>query len=101
MSQQLSLLLYSLLEIPQWLSGKESTCNAGDTEDVGLIPGSEDPLEKGMATHSSILPGEFHGQRSLVGYSPQGHKESDTTDRLTYTHMHMHAHTQELNYSVF
>ena len=32
--------------------GKESTCNAGDS---GLIPGSEDPLEKGMATHSSIL----------------------------------------------
>ena len=37
--------------------------------------GQEDLLEKGMATHSSILPGEFHGQRSLVGYSPWGHKE--------------------------
>ena len=33
--------------------------------------GQEDPLEKGMATHSSIL-GEFHGQRSLAGYSPPG-----------------------------
>ena len=32
--------------------GKESVCNAGD---VNLIPGWEDPLEKGMATHSSIL----------------------------------------------
>ena len=30
-----------------------------------------------------FLPGEFHGQRSLVGYSPQGHKESDMTERLT------------------
>ena len=30
----------------------------------------EDPLEKGMATQSNILPGEFHGQRSLVSYSP-------------------------------
>ena len=30
----------------------------------------EDPLEKEMATHSSILVGEFHGQRSLAGYSP-------------------------------
>ena len=30
-----------------------------------------------------FLPGEFHGQRSLVGYSPQGHKESDTTEQLT------------------
>ena len=42
--------------------------------------GQEDPLEKGMATHSSILPGESHGQRSLVGYSPQGRKESDMTE---------------------
>ena len=32
----------------------------------------EDPLEKEMATHSSIVPGESHGQRSLAGYSPQG-----------------------------
>src|SRR5574337_824121 len=31
----------------------------------------------GMATHSSILPGESHGQRRLEGYSPWGHKESD------------------------
>ena len=37
--------------------------------------GWEDPLEKGMATHSSIL-----GQRSLVGYSPCGCKESNTTE---------------------
>ena len=29
--------------------------------------GQEDPLEKGMGTHSSILLGEFHGQRSLAG----------------------------------
>ena len=44
----------------------------------------EDSLEKGMATHSSILlPGEFHGQRSLAGYSPWGRKESDMTERLT------------------
>ena len=30
-----------------------------------------------------FLPGEFHGQRSLVGYGPRGHKESDTTKQLT------------------
>ena len=45
--------------------------------------GWEDPLEKGMATHSVVLPGEFHGRRSLVGYSPWGRKESDTTERLS------------------
>ena len=38
-----------------------------------------------MATHSSILPGEFHGQRSLAGYSPWGGKESDTTEQLSLT----------------
>ena len=32
-----------------------------------------------------LLPGEFHGQRSLVGYSPWDHKESDTTERLHFT----------------
>ena len=33
-----------------------------------------------------FLPGEFHGQRSLVGYSPWGYKESNMTERLTQTH---------------
>ena len=36
--------------------------------------GWENPLEKEMATHSSILPGKSHGQGKLAGYSPQGHK---------------------------
>ena len=43
----------------------------------------EDPLEKEMVTHSNILARESHGQRCLVGYSPWGHKESDTTEHLT------------------
>ena len=42
-----------------------------------------------MATHSSILPGESHGQKSLAGYSPWGHKESDMTERLTHTHFNL------------
>ena len=36
--------------------------------------GWEDPLEKEMATHSNFLPGKFHGQKSLAGYSPWGRK---------------------------
>ena len=40
----------------------------------------EEPLEEGMATHSVFLPEESHGQRRLAGYSPQGCKESDTTE---------------------
>ena len=45
--------------------------------------GQEDPLEKEMATHSSILASGFHGYRSLVGYSPWGHKVSDTIEQLS------------------
>ena len=37
-----------------------------------------------MATTPLLLPGKFHGQRSLVGYSPRDHKESDTTEQLYF-----------------
>ena len=44
--------------------------------------------------HQSIvfLSGEFHGQRSLVGYSPWVAKELDMTEQLTHTHKHTHWH---------
>ena len=42
--------------------------------------GQEDPLEKETASHPVFLPGESQEQRSLVGYSSWGHKESDTTE---------------------
>ena len=52
-----------------------------------LSLGWEDPLEKEIATTPVFLPGESHGRRSLVGYSPRGRKESDTTERLQF-HFH-------------
>ena len=43
----------------------------------------EDPLEEEMAPTPVFLPGKLHGQRSLVGYSPRGHRRgSDTTEQL-------------------
>ena len=54
----------------------------------------EDPLEEGMATQSSILAWRIpYGQRSLAGYSPWGHKESDMTEQLRtiYAHIFMAA----------
>ena len=45
-----------------------------------LSLGLKDTLEKEMATHSSILAGESHAQRSLVGYGPQDCKEPDATE---------------------
>ena len=47
--------------------------------------GQEDPLEKGMATHSSILAWEIPWTEEMGGYSPWGHKESDTTEQLTFS----------------
>ena len=50
--------------------------------------GREDPLEKGMATHSSSLSWESHGQKNLEGYSPWGPNESEKTEQLArYYHI--------------
>ena len=53
-----------------------------------LSLGREDPLQKRMGTHSVFLPGESHGQRSLVGSSPWGHKESDMTEETQHALIH-------------
>ena len=58
---------------PRWLSGKGSAYNAGD---VGLDPWEE------VATHSSILAGGSHGQRSLADCSPWGCREWNTTEHI-------------------
>ena len=42
--------------------------------------GSDDHLEKGAATHSSFLPGEFHGVSSSAGYRAWGYKQLDMTE---------------------
>ena len=49
--------------------------------------GWEVPLKKEWQSTPVFLPGEFHGQRSLAGYSPWGCKELDLTERLTHTHV--------------
>ena len=62
------------------LIGKESACHVGDP---GLIPGLRRvPLRREWLPTKVFLSGEFHGQRSLVGYSPCGHKESNMTEWL-------------------
>ena len=55
-------------------------------ETRGSIPGSgRSPGEGNWQPTPVLLPGESHGGRSLVGYSPWGHKESDTTEQLHFT----------------
>ena len=57
--------------------------------------GWEDPLEEGTQPTPVFFPGESHGQRNLVGYSPWGHKESGTMEETeclgahVYTPMHV------------
>ena len=65
--------LDSLLGLPGGFGYKESVHSVGD-------PGWEDPLERERLPTPVFLPGEFHGQRSLAGCSPWGHKESDMTE---------------------
>ena len=59
---------------------KNLPVNAGDVRDMGSVPGWEDPWRRKRQSTPVLLPGKSHGQRSLVGYSPWGHKESDTTE---------------------
>ena len=67
---------------PGGSDSKESACSAGD---LGLIPGLERfPGQRRARQPTPVFwLGEFHGQRSLAGYSPCGHKESDMIKHST------------------
>ena len=67
---------------------KNPLANARDTGDVGSIPGVRKiPWRRKWQPAPVFLPGKSHGQRSLVGYNPWSHKESDMTkQRGMHTH---------------
>ena len=68
---------------------------------MGSVPGSGRSLGGGNGNplwYSCLGKSHGHGHRSLVGYSPKGHKELDTTERLS---MRAHAHPQYLCFSFF
>ena len=62
------------------LAAQNPPANARDIRDTGSIPGSRRPWRRAWQPTPVFLPGESHGQRSLVGYSPRGHKELDMTE---------------------
>ena len=62
--------------------GTESALNAGD---LGFIPGLEDPLEKGMATHSSILDWRIPGTELPGGLQSIGLQRVAMTEQLTFS----------------
>ena len=65
---------------PGGSDGKESACNVGDP---GSIPGEDDPLEKGMVTHSSILAWRIPWTEEPGGLQSRGVTELGTTEQLT------------------
>ena len=74
--------------------GKESTCQCRRCKRCGFNPWvGKTPWSRKWQPDPVFLPGKFHGQRSLVGYSPWGRKESDTTE-CAHTNTHTHTQTQ-------
>ena len=71
---------------------KHLAYNAGD---LGSIPGKILWRGKWQPTPVLLL-GKSHGQRSMVGYSPQGRKESDTTEQLNFTLLQRSARSHSL-----
>ena len=85
------------------LVGKNPPARAGDVRDTGSIPGwGRSPWRRACQPTVFFLPGESHGHRNLVGYSPWGHKESDTTEASQHARSNMCVLNQmhSLNHSV-
>ena len=77
---------------------KNPPANAGDARDVDLIPGSGRSPEGGKwQPITKFLHGKFHGQRSLVGYSPWGHKKSDIIEVTEHSCTHSASSVQLLS----
>ena len=75
--------------LPGWCQREEPTCQCRRPRRLEFNPWiGEIPWGKAWQPTPVLLPGEAHGQRSLAGHSPQGHKESDTTEATSYTHTH-------------
>ena len=74
-----------------WLKKqRNSSANAGNSRDAGLIPGSGNLLEVGMTTHSSILAWRIPWTEEPSGPRSTGCKESDMTERLSTLGTHIH-----------
>ena len=84
MSQLFNMLSRLVMGFPGGSDGKASAYNAGD---LGLIPGSGRSPGEGNGNTPVFMPGKSHGPKSLGGYSPWGHKDSDMTEQL---HFHFH-----------
>ena len=67
----------------QWLKNMLAMQETQEVQVPSLS--QEDPLEKGRQSTPVFLPGKSRGQKNLVGYSPQDHKELDTTEATEHS----------------
>ena len=65
--------------LPWWLNGKEPTCQCRRCS-FNLLVGKI-PWQRKWQPTPAFLPGESHGQSSLVGYNPYGHREADMIEQ--------------------
>ena len=87
---------------PWRLRGKESACNSGAAGDMGSISGwVRSPGEGHGNPHQYSWLENPHGQRSLEGYSPWGHRESDTTERLSTAHKDNIGEKKKITFKTF
>ena len=76
--------VYFVLLLIRWHSGEESSCQCRRYERCRFNPWVRKiPWRRKQKPTPVFLPVKPHGQRSLAGYSPWGHKKSNTTERLS------------------
>ena len=85
--------VYGIYHVPDGISGNGPTCQCSRHKRLRFDPWvGKSPWSRKRQPTPVFLPGQFHGERSLAGYSPWGHKESNTTWVTEHTHTHTHTH---------
>ena len=79
--------ILQVVRLPSGTSGKDPACQCRRLKKHGFNPWiGKIPWRRAWQPTPVFLPRESLGQRSLVGYSPRGHKESDTTEAAEHAH---------------
>ena len=84
-----AIIIFRILLLPRWYSGKESVCQCRRPQEIQIqsMRWKDSPGVRKWQHIPVFLPGNFHGQRSLVDYNSWGCKESDTLEQLN-THFY-------------
>ena len=88
--------MYTFLDFPDGSAGKESACQRRRYKRCGFDPWVAKILWRREWQPTPVLPGEFHRQRSLAGYSPRGRKEENMTE---HARIHRHLFCELTNHS--